>query len=153
MVDTLCSFFTYFLIRFIIADLFPLYGSLKTYKQHSDAKMLDSWLKYWVVRSFLVLGEYLAWSYLEKYCINRLDYMYPIRMLLYLLLVTMDLSSQIFDYAVHPALVANESIIDETLEKVWTYGTTFLGFVIRKAKELALQGVVSFFISSRSRNE
>lgn len=79
--------------------------------------------------------------------------MYLVRLCVYFGLVCFDGSTYLYDLAVHPTLTANESIIDETLEKVWAYGTTFIGVGIRKFKTVALQFVMDFFISSRNKND
>ncbi|OMJ88627.1 hypothetical protein SteCoe_9410 [Stentor coeruleus] len=81
----------------IIADFYPAYSSIKSYRESSDENNLKFWQKYWAVRSLFLLVDYIVWPYLEDF-----DVFYLFKVGIYISLSMFGTATKIYDNVICP---------------------------------------------------
>ncbi|CAG9311687.1 unnamed protein product [Blepharisma stoltei] len=128
MLDTLMIF-----LYFIAADFYPAYSSLKAYKETEATGSLDFWHKFWIVRSLLLLFEYLFESLLLK-----IPAFYIGRFALFVFLSVFGGAGLIYDSCLGPFLETYQESIDKGIAFIFDLGSTSFRKVLGSIRDLLL---------------
>jgi hypothetical protein len=98
-----------FYIAEFLSCVYPVYASLGVYSRKGGDAEINHWLKYWTIRSFLVIIEFLCEILLEYVPLWQ-----ELRCVMYFLLIFK--AEWVYHILVEPFLLRGESHIDDLAE-------------------------------------
>jgi hypothetical protein len=95
---------------------------------------VEYWHKYWIIRSFLIMVEFLWWDFFQK-----IPGILIVRICIYMFLAVFGGAGIVYDRALGPFLTKNEQRIDEGIEMVKAKASYYFGLAAKQAVEYGKQ--------------